>query len=185
MPRHGRQGHRHGFRFDERQGATAASRRLPGLSSTAYQSPRTTPARCRRWVAPRSPKPISPRWPIMYGRSVTRSRIELFPAHRSRVQHLDRPRSKSPQKRSIGAGPSSPRPTAREGPSTRGRKASHKPVKAGEKAADARVLRIFEELGGRAALDDDPIAHERDEIGDLMGEGDLMGDNDHRLARSD
>src|ERR1700720_485538 len=64
--------------------------------------------------------------------------------------------------------------------STSGRNAAHEPVKASEEAAGARVLRAFEELRGRAALDDDPVAHEGDEIGDLVGEGDLMGDDYHR-----
>ena len=41
-------------------------------------------------------------------------------------------------------------------------------------------MRVFEELRGRTALDDDPVAHEGDEIGDLMSKGDLMRDDDHR-----
>src|SRR4051812_46640617 len=61
----------------------------------------------------------------------------------------------------------------------RSRKAAHGPVKAGEKAAGAGVLRVFEGLRGRAALDDHPVAHERDVSGDLMGKGDLMRDDDH------
>jgi hypothetical protein len=42
-------------------------------------------------------------------------------------------------------------------------------VEAGEEAASARVLRVFEEPRGRAALDDHPVAHKGVEIGDLMG----------------
>src|SRR4051812_21985726 len=59
------------------------------------------------------------------------------------------------------------------------RETSHGPVKAGEEAACARVLRVFEELRGRTALDDDAVAHKGDELGDLMGKGDLVRDDDH------
>src|SRR5712671_4433058 len=61
----------------------------------------------------------------------------------------------------------------------RSRETSHGPVEAGEEAACARVLRVFEELRGRTALDDDAVTHEGDELGDLMGKGDLMRDDDH------
>src|SRR6516164_3188063 len=60
------------------------------------------------------------------------------------------------------------------------REAAHKSMKAGEKAAGPRILRVFEELRWRPALDDDPVAHKGDEISDLMGKGDLMGHDDHR-----
>src|SRR5207248_687623 len=76
--------------------------------------------------------------------------------------------------------PSSRPPRARPTLSTTGRKAPHETVKPGEKAAGAGILRVFEELRGWAALEDDALAHEGHEIGDLMGEGDLMGDDDHR-----
>src|SRR5689334_5413525 len=75
---------------------------------------------------------------------------------------------------------SEPRRRGRNGAlSISGRKAPHEPVKAGEEAAGTRVLRVFEKLRGRTALDDDTVAHEGDQIGDLMGKGDLMGDDDH------
>src|SRR4030081_1863511 len=53
----------------------------------------------------------------------------------------------------------------------RPRKAAHGPGEAAEKAASARVFRVFEEPRGRAALDNHPVAHEGDVFGDLMGKG--------------
>src|SRR5215470_10102053 len=64
----------------------------------------------------------------------------------------------------------------------RSRKAPHKAVKAREKAARARVLWMFEDLRRRPALDDDPIAHECNEVGNLMRKGDLVRHNHHRHA---
>src|SRR6516162_772271 len=59
-------------------------------------------------------------------------------------------------------------------------KAAHEAVKAGEKGAGARVFRMLEDLPRRATLDDHTVAHKGDEISDLVGEGYLVGDDDHR-----
>src|SRR5271169_3761337 len=60
------------------------------------------------------------------------------------------------------------------------RKAAHEAMEAGEKAAGARVFGVFEDLAGRTALDDHTVADKGDEIRDLMGKRDLVGDDDHR-----
>ena len=44
----------------------------------------------------------------------------------------------------------------------------------------ALLLRVAEDLGGRALLDDDAAVHEDDAAGDVAGELHLVGDDDHR-----
>src|SRR5262245_25290058 len=64
--------------------------------------------------------------------------------------------------------------------SNRSGEAAHEAVKAGEKILCAWVFGVFEELCGRAALDNDAVAHKGDEISNLVGKGNLVGDDDHR-----
>ena len=42
------------------------------------------------------------------------------------------------------------------------------------------MLRILDDLFGRALLDDDAVGHEDDAVGDVSCEFDFMGDDDHR-----
>src|SRR5580704_17065396 len=51
-----------------------------------------------------------------------------------------------------------------------------------QEALRAFLLWIVEHLGRRALLDDAALVDEDDAVGDLAGEADFMGDDDHRHA---